>query len=539
MFDRYSAHIRIGVFFVILVGFCLAPVWMVEHFVNQDGSAHVYSSFAMLGILRGEAEFGAFFSMNSIAVPNSSGHWLMAGLAVFFSPWIVTKLIVSLTFALFVAGAGWLRYRTVGSDGVATSLMFGAAVAFNWLWLVGFYNFLLGACCFLFTVGLVAGWRDRFTIPRALLLSLLFLLAYTSHIISFAVLAGSVILLTFAMKPGFLKQNMATVAIALAPALPLMLIFRSVSAAGGGGGLSPVWRNLVSVWSPSSWIAQLRSADPFILLSRKAFPFADESLAVFALFAPILWIAATLAVLAIATFLARRQEGFLTRTNLIFAILLFGSLGVALLAPDDFGLSNGSVLRERLMICGIMFAIPLFRTGDGRAFKALAMLTLSVVVCFQTAALWEYSLQTDRAAREVVAMQRWIGPGERVATLTIEDAPRRFSSVTVPMMSNYFGASGTGLILDNYELGHYLFPVIAKTAEEKAFILEFTQNSVLRPFEADAFETRKQRIAGIFERRKINKLIVAGNHPEIEELILRYFVLLERQGTIAVYRPIN
>src|SRR5215203_4546662 len=216
-------------FFLLLIIFCCAPVWSVEYFINQDGSAHLYSSYIMLELLKGNPNIGEVFVFNSISIPNSSGHWLMVLLLNFFSPFVVTKIIVTLTFAGFVASAGWLRLKTVGVEGVKTSLLIGAVVGFNWLWLCGFYNFLIGASCFVFTVGLFFGWREKMNFWRAIILSLLFLLAYFSHIISFAILAGSIFLLLFSAEKQNIKRNLVCFFAALLPVLPLVLIYKSIS----------------------------------------------------------------------------------------------------------------------------------------------------------------------------------------------------------------------------------------------------------------------------------------------------------------------
>src|SRR5215204_4120781 len=154
-------------FFILLIVFCGCPVWAVRYFINQDGSAHLYSSFLMLELLKGNPAANELFAFNSLSVPNSSGHWLMSLVLLFLTPFAVTKIIVTLTLAGFVASIGWLRLKTTGTEGLKTSFLIGAAVGFNWLWLVGFYNFLLGVCCFVFTVGLFYGWREKMNFPRA------------------------------------------------------------------------------------------------------------------------------------------------------------------------------------------------------------------------------------------------------------------------------------------------------------------------------------------------------------------------------------
>src|SRR5215203_1704404 len=119
-----SPNFRIIGFFILLIIFCCLPIWAVEYFINQDGSAHLYSSYIMLELLKGNPSFGELFAFNSISIPNSSGHWLMALLLNFFSPFVVTKIMVTLTFAGFVASTGWLRFKTVGAEDLKTSLLF-------------------------------------------------------------------------------------------------------------------------------------------------------------------------------------------------------------------------------------------------------------------------------------------------------------------------------------------------------------------------------------------------------------------------------
>src|SRR6185369_13244998 len=196
------------VFFLLLIIFCCLPVWVTKYFINQDGSAHIYSSVLILELLKGNTHLSEIFAFNSISVPNSSGHWLMVLLLCFFSPLIVTKIMVTLTFAGFVAAVGWLRLKTVGIEGIKTSLLFGAAIGFNWLWLVGFYNFLIGLCCFVITIGLFYNWSAKMNFSRTFVLALLFLITYFSHIVGFAILAGSIFVLFISSPKANIKRNL-------------------------------------------------------------------------------------------------------------------------------------------------------------------------------------------------------------------------------------------------------------------------------------------------------------------------------------------
>ena len=524
-------------FFLLLIIFCCAPVWSVEYFINQDGSAHLYSSYIMLELLKGNPNIGEVFTFNSISIPNSSGHWLMVLLLNFFSSYVVTKIMVTLTFAGFVASVGWLRFRTAGIKGVKTSLLIGAALGFNWLWLCGFYNFLIGAGCFVFTVGLFFGWREKMNFWRTIILSLLFLLAYFSHIVSFAILAGSIFLLIFSGEKQYCKRNLLCFFAALAPVFPFIVIYKIISASGGG--FYPVWRNLENPFSPLNWLLQIRTADPFIIISRKSLPFAAENSMYFALFTPLFWILAALSSLAAATCNNKEKSFFRSKPNLIFAILMISTVAAAMFAPDDFGLANGGILRERLLICGLIFSVPLFDAENSRKLKRLAQFCLLFIVIFQTAALWEFTLQTNVRAKEFLSAQNAILPDDKLASVILVEDSLRFNSLPVTQMNNYFGHVKNRIIWDNYEIGHYLFPVVAKSAEGKQFVFDLTRyNTFTLNNPNQNFDERLSKLDLVLaeNNQKITALLVWGRDSRLEVVLNKWFEPTFENGRIRVFR---
>ena len=532
-----SPKFQNAVFFFVLVAFCCAPVWAVEYFINQDGSAHIYTAQVMLELLKGNPNFGEVFAFNSISIPNSSGHWLMVLLLIFFSSFTVTKILVTLTFAGLVAAIGWLRLKTVGAEGLKTSFLIGAALGFNWLWQCGFYNFLIGVCCFVFSVGLFYNWREKMNLGRALLLSLLFLLAYFSHIVSFAILAGSILLLAFTVSRENIKRNLLWIFAALLPVLPLIVIYKSVSASGGG--FFPVWRNLANPSSPASWLSQMRTADPFILISRKSFPFFDGNSIYFAIFTPLLWILAGYVALIAASYFDKDKTGFLSRNNLIFAFLFISCVFGAMFAPDDFGLTNGSVLRERLLLCGLIFFIPLFRVNNSLKLKRLAKFCLLFVIGFQNLAMWDYALQANAEAKEFLSAQTVISPEDKLASIVLVEDGLRFHSLPATQMNNYLGIQKNAVIWDNYEIGHYLFPVVARNIADKQFVFEFTQRSAFSLNDPNQnFEDKLSRLDACLAENhgKISALALRGNDTRVEAVLGKWFEPVFENGKIRVFR---
>lgn len=521
-----SSNARLLIFFLLLAIFTCLPIWAVGYFINQDGSGHVYSASLMTELLRGNPAVSEVYAFNSISFPNSSGHWVLAFLLLFFSPFTVTKIIVTFTYLGLVAAVGWLRWRTVGREGVVTALLIGAALGFNWLWLMGFYNFTIGVIGFTFTLGVFYRWREDMNFVRALLLAALLVLVYFSHIIGFGILAGSICLLGVFVPPSKWKKTLVWTALAFLPIVPLLIIYKLLSEAGGG--FSPVWRNLSDPYSISSWITQIRSADLFVIISRKTFPFTNANSSVFAVFTPGLWLLGGIFCLAAATWFSfrRQQKEFLKKYS-AFAVLFAVCLFIAMFAPDDFQLTHGGVLRERFLLCGLIAFVPLFRTDSSVWLKRLAQFCLAVVIVFQTLALWEYSLHSNNLAKDLVAAQASVPENARLVSVSIIEDGLRYHSLPTGQMDNYLGIGGKNVqVWDNYEIGHYLFPIVAREISHRQFVLGYTGSNVFALNDKSVnFEEKSSRLSALLEANndKIDVLLVWGKDARVEAILNRWF----------------
>jgi len=517
-----SSGFRLILFYLILVAFACSPVWAVEYFINNDGSAHLNSAYLMLELLKGNPSVTEIYAFNSISVPNSGGHWLLVLLLNFFSPFLVTKIIVTLTFAVFVAAVGWLRWQTAGSEGLKTSLLIGAAMGFNFLWFVGFYNFIIGACLFVLTIGLYYVWREKLNSWRVIILALLLLLSYFSHIVSFAILAGSVLFLAFFAPKSNLKKTLALTVLAILPVVPFFLNYRALGIASGS--FSPVWRNLESPFSIASWLLQIRTADPFIIISRKTLPFVEADSNLFAIFAPLLWLGAAFFLLTAATW--RKSEDHNWKNRIPFVILLVGSILTAMFAPDDFGLANGSILRERILLCGLIFFVPLFRLEASGLLKRLAQGCLVFVIVFQTAALWEFSLQTNREAQDYYSVSAELTGQDSIFPVVLSGDSHRFHSLPTTGMGNYLGIGRNITVWNNYEIGHRLFPIVAKNEADRKFMFDFPSAAVnlSNNFQESLDEKLSKLDSALAANHgKIKILLLWDSNPAVEAVFAKWF----------------
>lgn len=498
----------------------------------------------MLELLRGDPRVAEIHQFNLLSFPNSGGHWLLAFFLLFTSAFTATKLMMSVTYVGFVASVGWLRWTTHGRDGLAISILFGAAIGFNFLWLLGFYNFILGLIIAIFGVGLYFRWRDRFDLKRAAVIALLIAASFWCHIISFAIF--SVALFAVAVVPLSIVswRRLALTAAAFIPAMPLLYLYRASTVAAGP--IVPSWRSLDDPLSLTAWIDQLRAVDTFVLISRSAFPFTDLESPLFGVFAPMLFISVAMLLLFIGAFRRIRSEGsnWPTSVDRPFLILSLGLLVFALLSPDDvqFTNSTGSILRGRLFLAGLVFTVPLLRLdGVKQVYSRTAVALLALLVVFQTLVLWDYAVRSDREAREYFAASSAIPDGASAAGVTIRPQGFRFAASHIPSINNYNGIGRDIRVWDNYELGHYLFPVIMRSPHDREFVLAYTQNSAYaldKAFLMDPvrIETLRSLLSAV--PRRIDTLVVWGSDPNVDAAIFSAFGPTPsfHQGEVRVFR---
>ena len=135
--------------------------------------------------------------------------------------------MVSLTFVGLGAAVVWLRRQTRGTDdGADTAALLAATIVFNWLWLMGFYNFLIGLTFLTFIVGLFFRWRENINWRRGLILSVLILIVYFSHLISFVILGGSLLVIACGAERENRWQAIFWSVLVFLPSLPFFLNYQ-------------------------------------------------------------------------------------------------------------------------------------------------------------------------------------------------------------------------------------------------------------------------------------------------------------------------
>ena len=202
--------------------------------------------------------------------------------------------------------------------------------------------------------------------------------------------------------------------------------------------------------------------------------------------------------------------------------LLFGGV----LGPDDFGLRNGSVLRERFLIFALIGFAAVFRSNGLAWVTRAAAICLVFVIGFQTAALWDYSIRTDRLASRFMNAGDQIPAGSSIASVIIMDDCLRFHSLPETQIDNYLGIGRNMIVWDNYELGHYMFPVTTVNLADRKFAFDLTTSTKFcrdNPDEDFNATLMKQNAALSASPDKIDHLIVWGDDQRLGPILDQWF----------------
>jgi hypothetical protein len=509
---------------------CCSGIWSVSYFFNQDGTAHLYNSYLLVELLKGNPHIAEFASLNPDPVPNLTGHWLLALLLPVFGPAAATKVMVTLTFGLFVGSIVWLRTQVAGPDfrGSVLAALFGCVLAFNWMWFQGFYNSALAASAFAFTLGLWWRWRAEMTAVRALCIAILLALTFLSHLVSFGLLICSIFFLLLLNTRSIPRMSIVWTFISAAATGPLVLNFL-VKGRESGGSFNPRWAFLADSFSPANVVNQIIGADPFALISRKTFPFVESSSPAFITFAPMLWLVIAFVIVAIGALRWRsREPDYSGRAGrhgwILLAIIL---IGVWLFGPDDFGKTHGGFLRERTLVLGLatlVGCIDVLQLEKRFFYGASACLLL--VLAFQTAAVWEYAGRSNVLATPFHEASNALADNEPLGSIIVMDDAPRFRSQPLANLTPILGIGKNAPVWDNYELGYYLFPVIANSTETRAFVYDFREvNTFDLRNPAEDFAVKRSKLADLIDREheRFRVLLVWNEKVELVAIREKWF----------------
>jgi len=170
------------------------PVLVFRYFPTLDGPSHVYNSKLLLELLRGDSPLNDFVQINRIT-PNLVGHVILMLLQIGFSAAIAEKLFLLAYLVLFPV---FFRKTilSINPKGAMVSY-FVFPFVYSYLFILGFYNFIIGIVLLFWAISLWIRYQQKFTFRRSLAMFFLISLLSLSHLFVFIIFTAIVAALEF------------------------------------------------------------------------------------------------------------------------------------------------------------------------------------------------------------------------------------------------------------------------------------------------------------------------------------------------------
>ena len=433
-FSRFYTKWSILIGGLILV--YLLPIWLFPYFPTQDGVSHVYNSQILTEYNNPEYQFRDYYEINWYPFPNWLSHFSLAVLMFVFPSLIAEKIFLSLYVILFPLAVSY--FLNAVQRGRHTLVILSFTFIYNYLFLMGFYNFAVSVPLFLLALGYWWKHKAQMNRTRIVLLNLFIVITYFAHLISYAFILFSIALLAlFHFRRDF--RRILITGCYLLPAAALLLVYLPTSDLLAGEppefGLQRVgelfanligMHVLVAYTEPPSWLSALVS--------------------VFLLF---------LAVVTIWQNRSGKTAASAGQTAFLYLTLVL--LGLYFILPNAIG--PGGWVNDRLAILATLAIFAWFREFDKQQWRRVftAVVTLLALVNIVYVGVVFKNLNAE--IHQFNAFVQRVGKNKIILPLHFDP---RGSSERVGIFvnaANYYCLDNGCINLGNYEIQFDYFPV--------------------------------------------------------------------------------
>lgn len=172
------------VFFILSGIIATIPIFSMDYLVTLDGPNHLYTSRTFLELLCNEGFYSQYFHFNDSFTPNYFTVIILGGLQSIFSGMVALKIFHLLHVVLMVFSAYYWSNARSNKPANYPYLVF--PFIYSFLFISGFYNFILGVSFGFITLGFFERIQLRsWKMKHYVIIGLLLILVYLSHIIPF------------------------------------------------------------------------------------------------------------------------------------------------------------------------------------------------------------------------------------------------------------------------------------------------------------------------------------------------------------------
>ncbi|MCG9128994.1 hypothetical protein JT359_15495 [Candidatus Poribacteria bacterium] len=440
-FTRYYTKTNILIGILILV--YLLPIWLFSYFPTQDGISHVYNSHIITDYNNPNFEFEEYYDIHWFPFPNWLSHISLTLLMYIFSPLYAEKVFLSLYVILFPVSIHYFLNALRPNQNSLVILSF--TFIYNYLLLMGFYNFAVSVPLFFLTLGFWWKHKDNLVFRRIVYINLLILLTYFAHLISYAFVLFSIAFLTIVHYRRDFKKILLT-GCSLLPAAIMLLVYLPSSDLLSGklpqigfGRIGSLLQNLVGLKvlvaynQNQSWIA-------------------------YCVFAFLLF-------LSIYTAWKGRQKLIKESSGQLLFLLLFVTLFfLYLILPNNVG--PGGWVNDRILILSTMLLLGCFNLSENHRWRQVFTTSVTLLAIVNIIYIGLLCKNLNAELEEFNAFVENVEDNSVILPLQFDSGGESLRVGIFVNGANYYCLNNGCINLGNYEVQFDYFPVHFKPTFE-------------------------------------------------------------------------
>jgi len=435
----------------------ILPIWVFKYFPAQDGPCHIYNSFILKHYNDPNYRFSEFYEINKKLVPNWTSHAFMMLLMYLVPPLIAEKILLTVYVILMAVGMLYLL-NAAGKDR-APLIFIGFPFIYNYLFLMGFYNFALSTALFVISIGYWLKHFLTFNVKNTVILAVLLIILYFCHAVSLVLALLSIGVMAILSLVSFSNEEESVTSVrkflhrirwkqvllsllSMLPVIALLLYYTKGNTAS----------------DPGAW--QLKQLWQYFIRNESLVYYSQKQI-IFGKIVTGAFVCLFFYTLIRDHFFTKKWKfGFRIEKKDFFLILCIAFFIIYLKAPD--GMSGGGFIKTRMSLFPFLIIIPWLSWDMPKIAKGVIGSALMILaVAYIAHASYYHKMQSDdmkiyTSGYDVVEKNKVVMP------LAFNNAGRSYRIGMFLHSVGHYGYATGCIELDNYEATTDYFPTFFK-----------------------------------------------------------------------------
>jgi hypothetical protein len=489
---------------IILIALYLVPVWRFKFFPSSDGPSHVYNTQVLKCCVDSKSSYHEYFNLNLRPYPNWTSSLIMLAFQYVASPLWAEKFFLTFYIVFFVFSFKYLLKAS--GNRTELYLLFSFLYLYNFLLLMGFYNYSLGVPLLLLTTGFF--WKNKESLDwkRTGLLSLFLVILYFSHPVPY--IAAIIILLLISLL--YYKKRwkeIYKVLICLAPSFALCLYYFCAFRIFARQKAPSSFQNLSEVITDMITLKFLISVDT------QRQPILAAACGI------LIMLLAIITIKKKITISNNRLSYEFNQKDYFFLIFLVTFI-LSIMTPDAIA-DHGSFIFQRVLLIASLLVIPWLTEELGRILKSFVTVFLICLVLANLFIIYHAFSMINTELAEFACCKPEVGHHNTLIPLIFKRNSQSAINQVFVHAASYYCLNNFNINLANYEADKDYFPI--KFRKE-----------LQRPDVYNVFDDRNSLDFSSLAKY-VKYIVVYGGNKNIMDKVKKHYFMICHKGKIRIF----